>query len=81
MAGQPGFFDLDERHEMLSVAGDPLKRLAAVGNFELFRDLEAALDRSDRVRGGRPPYDAMLMSRSWSCRRSTRSRTTRPSIR
>jgi hypothetical protein len=31
-------------------------------DFELFRDeLEAALARSERTRGGRPPYDAVLM--------------------
>ena len=62
MAGQPGFFDLDRRHGALSAAGDPLERLALVVDFELFRaDLEAALQRSDRARGGRPPYDAVLM--------------------
>ena len=62
MGVQPGFFDLDERHGMLSAAGDPLERLTAVVDFELFRaDLEAALERSDRSKGGRPPYDAVLM--------------------
>ena len=31
-------------------------------DFELFQpELEAALARSDRSRGGRPPYDAVLM--------------------
>jgi transposase, IS5 family len=44
------------------LAGDPLARLAMVVEFELFRpELEAALARSDRARGGRPPYDAVLM--------------------
>jgi transposase, IS5 family len=62
MAGQPGFFDGDERLEWLSAAGDPLERLAAVVDFELFRgELERALKRSDRAKGGRPPYDAVLM--------------------
>src|SRR5919106_1019918 len=62
MAGQPGLFDLDERYASLSLAGDPLERLAAVVEFELFRgELDAALERSDRARGGRPPYDAVLM--------------------
>jgi IS5 family transposase len=62
MAGQPGFFDVDERHAALSAAGDPLERLAGVVDFELFRDdLEAALRRSERARGGRPPYDPVLM--------------------
>jgi transposase, IS5 family len=62
MAGQPGFFDNDERLKALSAAGDPLERLAEVVDFEGFRGaLEAALSRSDRARGGRPPYDAVLM--------------------
>ena len=62
MAGQPGFFDRDRRYAALSAAGDPLERLALVVDFELFRDeLEAALARSDRAKGGRPPYDAVLM--------------------
>jgi transposase, IS5 family len=64
MAKQPGFFDTDERLRSLSAAGDPLERLKAVVDFELFRpELEAALDRADRSRGGRPPYDAVLMFR------------------
>ena len=62
MVGQPGFFDLDQRHWTLSAAGDPLERLLSVVDFELFRGaLDAALDRSQRARGGRPPYDAVLM--------------------
>lgn len=64
MAGQAGFFDADERLRALSAAGDPLERLAAVVDFELFRaELEAALPRADRSQGGRPPYDAVLMFR------------------
>jgi len=60
--GQPGFFDVDERLAALSAAGDPLERLSAVVDFELFRPvLDAALARSDRSRGGRLPYDAVLM--------------------
>jgi transposase, IS5 family len=62
MAGQPGFFDLDQRYAALSAAGDPLERLASVVDFELFRaELDAALERSDRTKGGRPPYDPVLM--------------------
>jgi transposase, IS5 family len=64
MAAQPGFFDADARLRALSAAGDPLERLKAVVDFELFRaDLEATLNRADRSRGGRPPYDAVLMFR------------------
>jgi IS5 family transposase len=62
MAAQPGLFDLDRRYAALSAAGDPLERVALVIDFELFRDeLEAALARSDRAKGGRPPYDVVLM--------------------
>ena len=62
MAGQPGFFDLSDRYEVLSAAGDPLERLAAVVDFEVFRGpLVAALRRSARGRGGRPPFDPVLM--------------------
>lgn len=64
MARQAGFFDTDERLRSLSAAGDPLERLAAVVDFELFRaELEAALARGDRSRGGRPPFDVVLMFR------------------
>jgi hypothetical protein len=62
MAGQPGFFDGEERLKALSAWGDPLERRAQVVDFDVFRgDLEAALSRSDRMKGGRPPYDAVLM--------------------
>jgi transposase, IS5 family len=62
MTGQPGFFDLDERYVALSRTGDPLERLGSVVDFEMFRgDLDAALRRSDRAMGGRPPMDAVMM--------------------
>jgi len=62
MAGQPGFFDLSDRYEALSAAGDPLERLSAVVDFEIFRGpLVAALLRSARGKGGRPPFDPVLM--------------------
>ncbi len=64
MSGQAGFFDTADRLRWLSAAGDPLERLRAVVDFEAFRkELEAALPRADRSRGGRPPYDAVLMFR------------------
>ena len=64
MAGQRGLFDVDERLAALSRAGEPLERLTSVVDVELFRaDLEAALLRSDRAKGGRPPCDAALMFR------------------
>ncbi len=62
MSGQRGFFDIDERYAALSAAGDPLQRLASVVDFEVFRPvLDASLARSDGAKGGRPPYDAVLM--------------------
>ncbi len=62
MSGQPGLFDLDERYAALSSSVDPLLRLDEMVDFELFRpSLKRALRRSDRRKGGRPPYDPVLM--------------------
>ena len=62
MDRQPGFFDLDFRYEQLSKSGDPLERLSDVVDFEAFRyRLEKAIKRSDGSKGGRPPYDLVLM--------------------
>ncbi len=62
MADRRGLFDLDEGDAALSKAGDPLERLAAGVDFEVFRaELDAALARSERAKGGRPPFDAVLM--------------------
>ena len=62
MAGQPGFFDVDERLQDISAKGDDLERLNQIVDFEVFRaDLERAAPRGDRSKGGRPPYDHILM--------------------
>lgn len=62
MAGHPGFFDLSDRYEAFTAAGDPLERLSAVVDFDVFRGpLVAALRRSVRGKGGRPPFDPVLM--------------------
>ena len=62
MRGQTGFFDIDERLRELSAKGDELERLNGLVDFELFRgDLERAVPRSDRSRGGRPAFDHVLM--------------------
>jgi transposase, IS5 family len=62
MRGQAGFWDIDERYARLSEAGDPLEKLNAVVPWELFRKpLAKALKRSDGTRGGRPPYDPVMM--------------------
>jgi hypothetical protein len=50
-----GFFDLDERYQRLSESGDPLVKLGALVDFELFGSrLKAALKRSDGAKGARP---------------------------
>jgi IS5 family transposase len=60
--GQPGFFDLGDRYAALSAAGDPLERLSSVVDFELFRGLlTAVLRRARPSKGGRPPFDAVMM--------------------
>ena len=62
MSGQPGFFDVEDRLQELSAKGDSLEQLNAVVDFEVFRaDLERAVPRSDRAKGGRPPFDHVLM--------------------
>ena len=66
MSGPPGFLDLSDRYEALSAAGDPLERLSAVVDFEVFRGpLVVALRRSVRGKGGRPPFDPVLMFNVW----------------
>ena len=63
--GPAWVFDLEDRYAQLSKAGDPLEKLAAVVNFEPFRyRLVKALKRSDGAKGGRPPYDPLLMDTS-----------------
>ena len=60
--GSPGFFDFDERLAELSAKGDNLERVKALVDFEMFRPaLEAAVPRADRSKGGRPPFDRVLM--------------------
>ena len=67
MVGQPGFFALDDRHRAVSEAGAVPERAMVDWAFRrlwlaLFQpEFEAAPRRSDRGRGGRRPYDAVLM--------------------
>ena len=63
MAGrQAGFFDVDERLQRLSDLGDQLEAYARTVDFELFRsELEAALAYADGAKGGRPPFDPVMM--------------------
>ena len=58
----PGLFDVDARLAEISAKGDGLERIAALVDFEVFRPtLELAVPRRDRSRGGRPPFDHVLM--------------------
>ena len=58
----PGLFDVEARLAEISAKGDGLERIAAVVDFEVFRPtLEKAVPRRDRSRGGRPPFDHVLM--------------------
>lgn len=64
MGRQAGLFDIEERLRDLSAKGDDLERVNALVDFEMFRaELERAVPRSDRAKGGRPPYDHVLMFR------------------
>lgn len=62
MARQAGFWDYEDHLARLTKSGDPLVTLAEVVEFEPFRyRLEKALKRSDGAKGGRPPYDPVMM--------------------
>lgn len=64
MARQPGFWDVEDRLRQLSARGDPLEKLSATVDFELFRpDLKAALGPRDVSKGGRPAFDVVLKFR------------------
>lgn len=57
-----GFFDQDIRLTKLSELGDPLEKLNNHIDFELFRDLlETKLSKIAKGKGGRKPYDYVLM--------------------
>jgi hypothetical protein len=52
---------VDERLDELSAQGDPLEKLLAIVDFELFRPVLAeAIGPNDRAKGGRPAFDAVL---------------------
>ena len=61
MAGQRGFWEVEERLKELSAEGDPLEKLGATVDFELFRPvLTKALGGGDPAKGGRPGFDPVL---------------------
>ena len=57
-----GFFDVELRVQWLLTKGNPLSRLNAVVDWELFRPLlDAALVKPAKGPGGRPPHDRLKM--------------------
>ena len=57
-----GFFDQDLRLTKLSQLGDPLEKLNQNVDFEVFRNiLEDKLTKNAKGKGGRPPYDYLMM--------------------
>lgn len=62
MGKAPGFFDFDDRLKRLRDLGDQLEAFGRTVDFEMFRpDLVAALAYSPGERGGRPPFDPVMM--------------------
>ncbi len=58
----PGLFDVEERLQRLSDIGDQLEVYGKTVDFEVFRiNLDKALAYGDRTKGGRPPFDPVLM--------------------
>ena len=59
---QPSFFDFTERQKKLLKTRNFLEQVNRIVAWEAFRPvLDAALKRSTCEKGGRPPYDAVLM--------------------
>lgn len=59
---QTSFYDLENRYASLSEAGDPLERLNAVVDWDLFRPVLARIDEKPRKSAaGRKPLDRVLM--------------------
>ena len=59
---QPSFFDHEDRLKLLERLGDPLPKLERSIAWERFRPLLATVYKKRTPgKGGRPPYDAVLM--------------------
>jgi IS5 family transposase len=59
---QSSFYDLDNRYAQLSKQGDPLEKLSAVIDWELFRPIIERIDAKPRKSmAGRKPTDRVLM--------------------
>ena len=64
MERQPSFWNIEDRLRQLSVRGDPLEKLSATVDFDLFRaEPQAALGSRDLSMGGSPPFDVVLKLR------------------
>lgn len=64
MSGQQGFWDIENRLAELSAEGDPLEKLSATVDFEVFRPiLLRALRQAGPLRLGRPPFCPVLKFR------------------
>lgn len=62
MNQQRGFFDEQDRLKKLSRQGDPLERLNAAVDWEMFRpQLRKCFKKEPKGPGGRPPYDYVVM--------------------
>lgn len=62
MNEQPGFFDEQDRLAKLSKQGDPLEKLDAMMDWEIFRPLlKRCFKKEPKGPGGRPPFDYVLM--------------------
>ncbi len=58
---QPGFFDHEDRLELLERLGDPLPKLERTIDWESFRGLLKKVYAKPTKKGGRPPFDAVMM--------------------
>jgi hypothetical protein len=59
---QPGFFDVEERLARLSGLCDQFEAFSRTVDFEVFGpDLDQVLAYADGSKGGRPPFDVVLM--------------------
>ena len=61
---QQGFWDVEDHLKEPSAEGDPLEKLSATVDFEMFSPLlEKAVRRAGTSKGGRPGFDAVLKFR------------------
>lgn len=59
---QPGFFDLENRYQLLEKLGDPLPKLDAMVDWEGFRPiLQRIREKTRKSNAGRKPFDVVLM--------------------